>query len=67
LQVLLSVSAEAKLADLNVKAIRAIVAKRKKDSAELQALQETIEEYEAALGSLKGTPLGRAAVDRLSA
>lgn len=59
-----SIYAEAKIAGLNVKAIRAIIAKRKKDTAEVEALQATIDEYESALGDLKSTPLGRAAIER---
>lgn len=58
---------EAKQGGLNVKALRAVVRRRKQDADEAQALEDTIEMYRAALGDLASTPLGKAALQRAGA
>jgi uncharacterized protein (UPF0335 family) len=59
-----SVYSEAKAADFNIKALKMLVAKRRRDQDELAALEAVIAEYEAALGPLATTPLGKAAVPK---
>jgi len=56
--------AEAKGKDIDVKALRRVIALRRQDRNEREALQETVEQYMHALGDLAGTPLGTAAVER---
>ena len=55
--------AEAKSAGYDTKAIRILVAERKKDAAEVEELQALVDTYKAALGMLADTPLGRAAIN----
>lgn len=58
------VYAEAKGKDIDVKALKRVIALRKQDRNEREALQETVEQYMDALGMLADTPLGKAAVER---
>ena len=58
------VYAEAKSNGFDTKALRKVIAIRKQDEAEREELEAIIETYMAALGELKDTPLGRAAVER---
>ena len=55
---------EAKGQDIDVKALRRVIALRRQDRNEREALAETVEQYMHALGDLAGTPLGAAAVER---
>lgn len=55
--------AEAKSAGYDTKAIRILVAERKKDAAEVEELQALVDTYKAALGMLADTPLGRAEIN----
>ena len=59
-----SVYAEAKGNSFDTKAIRKIIALRKKDFAERQEEEAILNLYLNALGMLADTPLGRAAVRR---
>jgi uncharacterized protein (UPF0335 family) len=52
------IKAEAKGQGFDVKAITAIIRMRKLDHAERQEQEAILETYMAALGMLKGTPLG---------
>lgn len=52
---------EVKEAGYSLKAFNIILRERRMDSAELDALNETLEEYRRKLGMLSGTPLGDAA------
>lgn len=60
------VYAEAKGNGFDVKALRAIVRRRKADQQKLAEQEAVIETYMAALGDLADTPLGQAAVARIS-
>lgn len=53
---------EAKEAGLDVKALRKVVAMRRKTNAEIAAEQDTLDRYMHALGMLADTPLGEAAM-----
>jgi uncharacterized protein (UPF0335 family) len=55
---------EAKSSGLDVKAIRAILRRRRQDPAELEAREALIAEYTMALQGLADLPLGRAALER---
>lgn len=59
-----SIYAEAKEAEFDTKALRAIIKRRKADPDKLKAHEETVEAYMHALGMLADTPLGRAAIER---
>lgn len=61
------VYAEAKGNGFDVKVLRKLIARRKKDHATIQEEEAILELYEQALGQLKGTPLGQAAVRRMGA
>lgn len=54
--------AEAKSVGFDVKAMRKIIAMRKKSAAEREEEQAIIDVYAAALGLLADTPLGEAAI-----
>lgn len=58
------VYAEAKGTGFDVKALRAIVKRRKADADELAEHEAIVDTYLNALGMLSDTPLGRAAMDR---
>lgn len=55
---------EAKDHGLDVKALRALIARRKKDQVKLAEHEALVETYMHALGMLADTPLGQAAIDR---
>lgn len=55
---------EAKEAEIDVKALRKIVAERRMDAAERAALYETLDQYRHALGMLADTALGVAAAQK---
>lgn len=57
---------EAKSAGFDVKVIKALLARRKKDSEELNEFEALIATYEKALGEFTATPLGAAAMRSLS-
>lgn len=59
--------AEAKGNGFDVKALRAIVRRRKADQQKLAEQEAIIETYMAALGDLADTPLGQAAMRGLGA
>lgn len=59
--------AEAEGNGLDKKALKAIVAQRKQDAAKREELQQVIDTYLNALGELADTPLGRSAIERVSA
>jgi uncharacterized protein (UPF0335 family) len=59
--------AEAKSSGLDVKAIRAVLRRRRQDPDEVAALQSTVDEYMSALGMLADLPLGKAALERAAA
>lgn len=54
------VYAEAKAAGFDVKALRAIIARRKKDADAVRELEDKMAEYMSALGDFAFTPLGEA-------
>lgn len=56
--------AEAKSNGYSVRALRAIVKRRKQDAAELAEHEALVETYMHALGMLADTPLGQAALAR---
>ena len=58
---------EARGAGYDVAAIRVIVARRKKDAAKLQELEDIVDVYMNALGMLSDTPLGQSAIQRATA
>ena len=58
------VYAEAKANEYNVKALKAIIRRRKQDADKLREHEEFVELYLNALGDLATTPLGEAAVRR---
>ena len=58
------VYAEAKGNGYDVKALREIVRRRKKDAADMAEHEAIVETYMMALGMLAGTPLGDSAVER---
>lgn len=51
---------EAKSAGFDVKVIRALIAERKKDAAEVEEHRTLLELYRDALGDFAGTPLAQA-------
>jgi uncharacterized protein (UPF0335 family) len=53
---------EAKASGIDPKALKAVIALRKKDKAEVDELQATIDEYLSALQGLADLPLGQAAI-----
>jgi hypothetical protein len=55
--------AQAADAGIDKKALKAVVALRKRDPAKVAALRETIDAYMASLGQLMGTPLADAALE----
>jgi uncharacterized protein (UPF0335 family) len=57
--------AEAKGNGYDVKALRAVIRRRKQDAVKLAQHEEMVEIYLAALGQLSGTPLGEAAIKRV--
>jgi uncharacterized protein (UPF0335 family) len=57
------VYAESKSAGYDCKVLRALIAKRKRDAAELAEHEALLATYEAALGMLADTPLGAAAME----
>lgn len=59
------VYAEAKSGGFDVKVMRKVVALRKMDAADRAEMESLIEVYMNALGDLKETPLGDAALQRL--
>lgn len=54
------VYSELKGAGYDPKLVRKVVARRKRDAAAVAEEEALIETYEAAIGDLKGTPLGEA-------
>jgi uncharacterized protein (UPF0335 family) len=58
------VYAEVKSAGYEVKVVRALIAKRKRDAAELAEHEALLATYEAALGQIADLPLGVAAMER---
>lgn len=62
-----SIYAEAKDAELDTKALRVIIKRRKADPDKLKAHEETVEAYLHALGDLASTPLGQSAIERRAA
>lgn len=58
------VYAEAKGNGFDVKAIRAIVSRRKKDAQKLKEHEAIVDTYMHALGMLADLPLGQAAIDK---
>ena len=58
------VYAEAKSSGFDAKAIRKIVAMRREDKAKREEFEAVLDLYMNALGMLRDTPLGRAAVER---
>lgn len=58
------VYAEAKSGGFDTKIMRKVIARRKRDKAELAEEEEMIEAYMRALGQLADTPLGQASVRR---
>ena len=56
--------AEAKGNGFDVKALRAVIRRRKQDADDLKAHEEIIEVYLHALGMLADLPLGRYAIER---
>jgi uncharacterized protein (UPF0335 family) len=58
------VYAEAKGSGFNVKALRAIVQRRKRDVEELMEHEALVEFYRKALGDFANTDLGQADIDR---
>ncbi len=60
------IKSEAKSVGFDVKTINKIIAERKKSSAQVEEEQALLDIYRAALGMLQGTPLGEAAIKRLS-
>lgn len=61
------VYAEAKGNGFDVKALRAIVKRRKQDAEKLKEHEEIVESYMHALGMLADLPLGQAAIQRATA
>lgn len=61
------VYAEAKSAGFNTKVLRRIIAERKLDQHELAEQEQLLDLYKRALGQLRDTPLGVAAVARAEA
>src|SRR5262245_14325859 len=61
------VYSEAKGNGFDVKALKAIVKRLKKDADEVSRHEETVEAYLAALGDFINTPLGAAAMERARA
>lgn len=59
------VYAEAKGTGFDVKALRAIVRRRKQDADALKEHEAIVETYMHALGMLADTPLGQAAVEKV--
>ncbi len=58
------VYAEAKAVGFDVKALREVIKRRKKDAAERQEHEAIVDTYMVALGMLTDTPLGQAAIRR---
>lgn len=56
-----------KEAGLSTKALRRVIRRRSEDKAKRAELDDLIASYELALGDLKGTPLGQAAIERATA
>ena len=61
------VYAEAKGNGYDVKALRAVIRRRKQDAAELAEHEAILETYMLALGMLADLPLGQAAIERATA
>jgi uncharacterized protein (UPF0335 family) len=59
--------AEAKSAGFDPKVIRALIAERKQDAAEVEEHQTLLDVYRRALGEFQSTPLGVAAMERVAA
>lgn len=59
------IMAEAKSDGYDTKALRALIAKRRRDATELAEHEALVASYEAALGPMADTPLGRSAVGKL--
>ena len=57
---------EAKWAGFDVKAIRLLIAERRKDPADVEEVQSLLEVYRAALGAFVSTPLGAAALEAVA-
>jgi len=57
---------EAKSAGFDVKVVKAILARRKKEVAELDEFETLVAVYEKALGEFASTPLGGAAIRSLN-
>ncbi len=58
------VYAESKANGFDVKALRAVIGRRKQDAKALSAHESIVETYMNALGQLAGTPLGQSAMER---
>lgn len=58
---------EAKYNGYDVKALRKIVADRKKDRDDLAEFEAIVDTYKRALGMLSDTPLGEAAIQKATA
>lgn len=56
--------AEAKGQGFDTKIMRKVIARRARDKDDIDEEESLIEVYERALGQLKGTPLGEAAMER---
>ena len=56
---------EAKSAGFDVKALRALIAERRKDAQEAEEQRSLLDIYRDALGQLASTPLGQAAMERV--
>lgn len=59
--------AEAKSAGFDAKVLRALVAERKKDAAEVEEQQTLLDIYRRALAGMEGLPLADAALARVAA
>ena len=56
---------EAKSSGFDTKVLRQVIARRRKDKAEIEEMEALLEMYESALGEYVETPLGRATIERV--
>lgn len=56
---------EAKSAGFDVKVLRALIASRRKEPAEIEEMESLLDVYRRALGDYIETPLGTAAMERV--